>query len=197
MAKAATYPALLDNCLQISITALKRWGYLVSSQMKRGTLTWSTGEGERKEITGRIDIVADTDEPAYLELKYTCNGTPINYRVQLVSIPSNLGKGAVWFFICPHTGKRCRKLYLLGKKFLHREAFRNSMYEKQTFSKQWRTQHRVYSLAFSRDEILDEIEKPYFKTEYNGKPTKRYLKLLKQAERVRGLTEADFVKLFR
>ncbi|HXH19611.1 MAG TPA: hypothetical protein VNJ07_11065 [Chitinophagales bacterium] len=193
MAKAATYPALLDNCLQISITALKRWGYLSPSQFKRGTLTWSRGEGERKEITGRIDVLAHTDKPAYLELRYICSGTPISYRVQLVSIPSNLGKGAVWFFICPHTGKRCRKLYLIGEKFLHRAASRNAMYEKQTFSKRWRKEKKTLDTVFSRSEILDEIEKPYFKTEYNGNPTKRFQKLLHRAMRFQSLSLADIL----
>ncbi len=105
----------------------------------------------------------------------------------LVSIPSNLGKGKVWYFVCPHTNKRCRKLYLISGYFLHREAFNGCMYESQTKSKKWREMERVYGSYFKSDECYEELHKKHFKKFYNGKPTKRYLKLMQkisQSERI-------------
>lgn len=190
MPKFPTYPTLYDECLQVSISFLRKHEYLTPSQWKSGTIIWSRGEGENKRVTAQTNISVNThSESPYLELDYKHNGTPINYRVQLVSVPSNLRKGVVWFFICPHTGKRCRKLYLIGDRFLHREAYRG-MYSRQTRSKRW----LQLETFFAGDVVLTEMEKPYFKTEYNGKPTKRYIRLLKKAEQVR---QIPLTELFR
>lgn len=190
MSKSPTYPTLYDECLQISISFLRKHEYLNPSQWKSGTITWSIGEGENKQVTAQINISVNThSESPYLELNYNYRGKPVNYRVQLVSVPSNLRKGKIWFFICPDTGKRCRKLYFSGGRFLHREAFRG-MYSRQTRSKRWLR----FETFFAGDVVLTEMQKPYFKTEYNGKPTKRYIRLLKKAEQVRQIL---LTELFR
>jgi len=78
-------------------------------------------EGEYKQITGSISIAVDTfSESPCLELDYKLDGKPINYKVDLVNVPSNIGKGVVWFFVCPMTGKKCRKLYLVDTYFTSR-----------------------------------------------------------------------------
>lgn len=43
--------------------------------------------------------------------------------VSLCSEPSNLGKGQVWYFLCPYTGRKCRTLFLNGKVIASRYAF--------------------------------------------------------------------------
>jgi len=40
--------------------------------------------------------------------------------------------------------------------------------------------NRVYGSYFELDNLYEELYSKHFKTHYNGKPTKRYLKLLKQ-----------------
>ena len=121
MPKPHTFPTLYNEALQIHISKLKGWGYLDPEQIKSGTLNWSRNGNP----TGSISIQVNThSEQPYLELDYKYRDeAPINYRVQLVSALSNLGKGVVWYFVCPHTKKRCRKLYSIGGYFLHREAF--------------------------------------------------------------------------
>lgn len=58
----------------------------------------------------------------------------VEYKIYLSSKPSNLEKGNVWYFICPATHKFCRKLYDVGRYFVHREDLPNAYYEKQTLS---------------------------------------------------------------
>ena len=70
----------------------------------------------------------------YIELDYNYRDKPQNYKVNLVRVPSNLGKDFVWYFHCPKTNKRCRKLYSVNGMFLHREAYKGCMYETQTYS---------------------------------------------------------------
>ena len=179
MGRTSTFPDLFDECQTIEIGKLAEWGYLQPGQIKNGTITWSRNGNK----TGCIDIGINTqcDSP-YLILDYKFREIPINYRVQLVSIPSNLGKGKVWYFLCPLIGKRCRKLYRLGAKFLHREAHPFAFYESQTYSHNNRNLLRLFDKKFGSEKAYDQIYSKHFKTHYAGKPTKRYKKLLRQIE---------------
>jgi hypothetical protein len=158
MPKLPTFPTLYDECWQISISYLTKWGYLKPGQGKSATITWSRGEGEHKEIRAQIRIVVSMDGPSpYLELNYRCNGNPIKYRVPIVSVPSNLGKGLIWFFLCPRSGKRCRKLYYVNSYFYHRSAFTRCMYEKQTLSDRSRKLIKHYEKVFGVDKAFELI----------------------------------------
>jgi hypothetical protein len=180
MPKPHTYPTLFDDVKTISITFLTKHGYLKPNQWRNGTITWSRNGNK----TGSISIGIYTNpENSYLELDYKCNEAPINYRVQLISAPSNLGKGVVWYFVCPHTGKRCRKLYLADTYFYHRSAFRGCMYEKQTQSKKSRYFDKTLGAYFRTDQLFEQLYKKHFKKQYAGKPTKKYLKLLEKARK--------------
>src|SRR5687768_1248105 len=133
--KFPTLPTLYDECKTVSISFLNKHGYLKPNQNQSGTITWSRNGNK----TGSISIRVTTQPLSpYLELDYKVNETPVNYQVQLVAAPSNLGKGFVWFFRCPRTEKRCRKLYLVQTYFYHRSAFRGCMYDIQTQSKKSR-----------------------------------------------------------
>lgn len=183
MPKPHTFPTLYDEVKTISISFLTKQGYLKPNQWQSGTITWSRNGNK----TGSISIEVNTQaESSYLELDYKCNETPINYRVQLISALSNLGKGFVWYFVCPHTGKRCRKLYLDNTYFYHRSAFRG-MYESQTQSKKYRELEKTLGVYFRADKIYEQIYKKHFKRQYAGKPTKKYLKLTRQIQRAESI----------
>ncbi len=179
MPKPYTDPTLFDNALQLSITKLKEWGYLNSNIIKSGIIKWSSNGIE----TGCISIKVNTiNQQAFIELNYNYFDEPQQHKILLVSVPSNLGKGVVWFFLCPRTNKRCRILYLIGASFLHREAFINCMYESQTHSKSNRLLKKTMQAYFKTDEAFEQLYKKHFKKTYKGKPTKRYLKLMQQIE---------------
>ncbi len=184
MAKPQTFPTLYDEMKTVSISFLTKYGYLKPNQWQSGTITW------RKNGTkpGSISIRVNTQpESPYLELDYKCNETLINYRVQLVSAPSNLGKGVVWYFVCPRTGKRCRKLYLADTYFYHRSAFRGCMYEKQTQSKKSRYLDKTLGVYFRTDQLFEQLYKKHFKKQYAGKPTKKYLRIMEQIQKAENI----------
>lgn len=186
MPKPHTLPTLYDECKTVSISFLSKHGYLKANQWQSGTITWSRNGSK----TGSISIRVNTQsESPYLEIDYKSNDTPINYQVPLVSIPSNIGKGVIWYFICPHTQKRCRKLYLVAGHFYHRSAFRGCMYDKQTQSHKNRWLCNQFDKLFNSEKAYEQIYSKHFKKQYNGKPTKRYLKLLKQANSGEGISE--------
>ena len=180
MPKPATFPTLYDDALQISISRLKEFGYIDIGLSKSGVLTWS----RRGEKTGSISIqsCSNSDSPS-VQLDYNFRDQPRKYKVQLVSVPSNLGRGETWYFLCPVTQKRCRILYSIDGYFLHREAFKGCYYESQTRSKKWREMEKIYGDAFDLDRLYEKLYQKYFKKTYAGKPTKRYLKLITRIQR--------------
>jgi hypothetical protein len=181
MGRYGNYPTTVEDCLTFRLKSLTENNslYLTSYGTRKGVTSWSTNGVVNSTIN--IEVIYSEYE-AYIIFDYRCNGEPKRYKVNLVSRVSNLGKGLIWFFICPSTGKLCRKLYLNSGYFLHRTAFKSMMYSKQLESKKFRNLSKVFGAYFIRDEVYSELYKKYFKTHYNGKPTKRYLKLKNQID---------------
>ena len=172
MPKPYTFPTLYNETLQISITKLKEWGYIKPNQFKSGTITWSQ-DGYQ---TGRISIIVNTcSNSPYIELNYTYQDEPRNYRVYLITVASNLNKGVIWYFRCPKTNKYCRKLYSIGGYFLHREAFKGCMYESQIQSKKYRALDKTFGAYFKIDQLYQQLHQKHFKSTYAGKPTKKFI----------------------
>lgn len=192
MPKFPTFPILFDECKTICISDLKRWGYLEPGQWKTGVVTWSRQGNKTGSISIGVNFFANAP---YLELDYTFDKTKeINYQIELTAITSNLTKGKVWYFICPYTGKRCRKLYLVDGYFYHRSAFRGCLYEKQTYSRSKRDSYRNFDLVFGVDIAYEKIYSKYFKASYAGKPTKQYLRLRKRIARAGRISEGDLLR---
>jgi hypothetical protein len=184
MPKPHTFPTLYDEALQIHISKLKGWGYLDPEKIKSGTLNWSRNGNP----TGSISIQVNThSKQPFIELDYKFRGEPRNYKVYFTSTPSNLNKGEIWYFICPQTKKRCRKLYSIGGYFLHREAFNGCMYETQTQSKKYRQLDKTLGAYFKSDNLYKELYKKNFKKSYKGKPTKRYLRIMEQIQKAKSI----------
>lgn len=184
MPKPHTFPTLYNEALQIDISKLKEWEYLNPGQIKSGTLTWSRNGNP----TGSISIRVNThSEQPYIELDYKYRDEPRNYKVYLTSTPSNLNRGKIWYFLCPQTKKRCRKLYSIGGYFLHREAFNGCMYETQTQSKKYRQLDKTLGAYFKIDNLYSELYKKNFKKYYAGKPTKRYLRIMEQIKKAESM----------
>ncbi|UPQ80730.1 hypothetical protein M0M57_07795 [Flavobacterium azooxidireducens] len=174
MGRYGNYPKTVEDCKVISISNLKKWNYFTCYGNKSGSINWSRN-GVRTSSIG-IEVTF-TDAQKFIILDYKTNDESIRYKVNIIAKPSNLGKGEVYYFLCPSTGKICRKLYFESGYFLHRTAFRNLMYERQIESKKNRELLKVLDASFIPDEVYGERYKPYFKTHYKGKPTKRYVRL--------------------
>jgi len=192
MAKFPTFPTLYDEALKISVTKLKEWGYLEPEQIKNGTISWSSNGNP----TGSISIRVNTcNEQSFIELDYKYRDEPRNYKIQLVSVPSNLGKGLIWYFLCPQTKKRCRKMYSIGGYFLHREAFQGCMYESQTHSKYYRSLDKTLKAYFRTDRLYEQLYKKHFKQTYAGKPTKKYLRIMEQIQKAESIEFSQIERL--
>lgn len=151
MPKEYTFPVLYDEVLQINIADLKKWGYLTPNRIQAGSINWK----RHGKVSSSVGLKSNTvvDDP-YVELSYSYSGQNRAYYVKFVHLPSNLGKGKIWYFLCPSTQKRCRKLYFIGGYFLHREAFSEGMYTCQTWSKNVREAIKEYWIFANIDERI-------------------------------------------
>lgn len=175
-----SYPTIFEDCKMISIANLRDWGYLYLYQIRSGTLRWAINS----QPTGSASIFVDMNPlRPFLQFDYWCDNIHISYRVVLSKIPSNLNKGHVWYFVCPKTGRLCRKLHLVGSYFYHRSAFKGCLYEKQTLSRSTRHLYKTFSTILHHERFYETITTPHFKKVYHGKLTKRYKQLLEKIER--------------
>lgn len=137
MGRYSTSPHLYDECLQLSTTMLKEYGYLNENQLHSGVISWTSIHSISK-ITIRVNTFKNI-----VTLDYSVRGAPKKYDIKLVTMNSNIGDGKIWFFICPFTNKRCRKLYLGSEYFAHRTAY-TGMYSGQTESKWYRKMSKLF-----------------------------------------------------
>ncbi|TXD47726.1 hypothetical protein [Polaribacter sp. IC073] len=166
--------------------------YFRPNKKTGGTINWTM----RGENSGSISIkVTISDENKYIDFDYSCNKQDYNYRIYLVSVKSNLNKGVILYFKCNFTGIRCRKLHLVNGRFQHRTAQKNGMYSTQTKSKKWRQIERGFGSYFDKDKIYAELYSKHFRQSYNGKPTKRYLKLINKLKEVDKVDPNDIERL--
>lgn len=175
MGRIPTFRETIDSTKQISISDLKKWGYL-DSPFKTGTLTWNVGGRQ----TGSMGISVINGDNTRLILDYKYGEEKRNYIIPIVFIPSNLSKGVTPYFLCPQTNKKARILYGVDGWFFHRSAFKRMYYESQKQSKQMRLLDKTLGLVFIVDEYYAELYSKGFKSTYKGKPTKRYLWLSKK-----------------
>ena len=90
---------------------------------------------------------------------------------------------------------RCRKMYLIDSYFLHREAFNGCMYECQTLSKKSRQLDKTLGAYLRKEQLYEQIYKKNFKRTYAGKPTKKYLRLMKQIQQAESLSSLKILSL--
>ncbi|MBA4851525.1 hypothetical protein [Emticicia sp. BO119] len=183
---------LYDEVNTISISSLIKSGNLQPNKNTSGTIFWNRYAQKASSVSFILNTYLNNP---YLELNYLNNGKPIHYRVKLIFLKSNIGRGIVWYFICPKTGKRCRKLYGINAYFLHRSAFEGCMYKKQAQSKKDREFDKIFGDSFQANQLLDQIYKKNLKKTYKGRPTKKYLKLLNQLEFINNFSADKYEKL--
>jgi hypothetical protein len=178
MGKYPTYPLLIDEALCISITDLKSLGYF-KTKFKTGLINWRRGGKITATVSVSVNLI---DVERLMIISYSKNGVNQEYKVTLLPTTSNLGFGVIWYFLCPIVKKRCRKLFLLGDYFVNMNYMKSPMYECQTYSKSYRSLKKSFDIMFSKEQAYEEINSKHFKKFYNGKPTKRYLRLLRKIE---------------
>jgi len=171
MARQPTFPTLFDEVNILSLKFLKQHGYLDREKPRRGEITWTSRNTERKSSIG-IQSILTKGNRLLIELDYSYQKQPRNYCVSIEYLPSNLGVGEIEYFICPKTKVRCRKLHCINGWFYHRTAFSGCYYDSQTVCKKLRTYTVALNLNRDIGELYAKRYQKYRKTHYRGKKTK-------------------------
>lgn len=143
-----------------------------------GTMTWRSIYGERS-ISFQVFIGSSR---RYLRLSYKVAGSPMEYDIELITMPCHYGGIRHWF-ICPASrgGVPCRRrvgvLYAAGPYFACRKCH-DLAYQSQ----QEKRSHvfGIYGLFLQRSDELDARERKIRVKFWKGHPTKRYTKFLKK-----------------
>ena len=192
LANCPSYPTIIDHLKQLDISLLRK--KLIPGNIQSGIFTWYQ-DGDKVAAIGYTVEMAG--EVPHLELSYTYNGRNIKARIRLESLPSNLGKGTVWYFLCPVSSLRCRKLYLFNGYWVHRQAIRGGMYQQQTKSHQWRRLHQIMDRYDRARCAADEADKENFRSQYAGRATRRFKRLMKAIERIENDPGMDLASLWK
>lgn len=160
--------ATIDDYLTLSVADLKRMGFLKPDALVRGNIRFTVGNKER----AAVGAATDTRGVPVFKLAYLYNGEPIDTTIYLRWKRSNLNPNSTngyYYFVCPVTGKMCRKLYIVNGRFVSRQAF-NPMYKQQTYS-----HRRRNDVLFAYLDAIDETDKiaraKYRRETYRGNPT--------------------------
>lgn len=170
------------ECKRIELTYLIKNGYIKKGCKTKGQLSWSSNDRDMGDIG--IEC-AYLENEKYIRLIYTTTNrdnvkTNYDYKVDLIGLPSNLGKGEILYMMCPSgNGQRCRKLYMAygTEKWYSRQYFLSRgvriYYPSQARS--------INDYVFNRrDVIKKEIAKIWsknFHAYHKGRKTKTLLKL--------------------
>lgn len=190
----ASFPVVLDWVPQLKISSLRKWGYFKEESCSDITISWTSDWSFDKQA---IRVIVDTrsDDPhirlIYKNTNSQMETSNMNYRVDLVQLPSNLGKGSIWYFRCPITDLLCRKMFSIGKYFGHREAFPEACYFSQTLSRKGRYLNSQYDKLQRREKGFDIVYGKGFTPYYNGVPTKKYIEVSRWIKEGEGISEAD------
>lgn len=110
MGRHSTGAITTGEAMRLELSFLLKKGFIQKGKHQFGTLSWSNDSSISFES-------CYTDEEAYIKLKYSSTNnytnevSKHNYKINLTSLHSNLGKGHVLYFICPQSGRFCRILY--------------------------------------------------------------------------------------
>ncbi|KQT20270.1 hypothetical protein ASG31_17735 [Chryseobacterium sp. Leaf404] len=173
MPRIKQYLDYVEDLRSLSIKDIKRY-LKANTHSDNGVLSYYRG-GERTGSIGIESQIFNNEGIIILSYKYR-QELNIRYEIQLISKPSNLGKGIVWYFVCPKTEKICRTLHLKDGYYYHRSAFSELYYENQVLSKNWRKVQKAMEIELS-EKVFEEYYKKHRKKTYRGIPTKEESKL--------------------
>ncbi len=125
MGRSPTFPPLIDELRNLSITTFKRHG-LLQEAYRRATIEWSR-RGRPNGSMGVTVWLNEQEGKGKVRFSYEIKAEQYFYDVGLEAVPCNLGGGQRWYFICSQTGKRCTKLHFANEYFQHRSGIPGAM----------------------------------------------------------------------
>lgn len=169
----------VEGARSISISFLKRHGYLNKGEHWQGTSTWSM----HGEVIARVGHTVNADNNS-IRFEYTFTNEEDetkkhqDYSVPIVSTPCHFG-GVRYWFLCPKCFKRVGTLYLAGKYIFACRDCWNLTYESRNLGGAAKRLGVVKSCV-EIDKMREQMRTPY----YRGEFTKRHRRIIKAERRL-------------
>lgn len=171
MGRPYTGTATVYSSPRLELARLQKAGYFTKGAEVRGSWSWTNGDA--------VNITTKWEgAEVFMELRYTWTHPhtgqveDMEQRIDMVSVPSNLGRGHVLYFRCPRTFRPCRIIY--------------RAYHARDFRSRWGFSYRLYYPAqvcgklnrwnetyWSAERALEGTKGKRKPGTYKGKPTKR------------------------
>ena len=192
----------VEGCRSVSISFLRKHGYLSEPCSMSGSIVWKNYYGEE---TSSIGIVVSTlDDDNYVRFQYTSTDrntkekTKYDYKVQLTTTPCNFG-GVRYWFICPlsrngvYCGRRVAKLYKApGANYFGCRHCYDLSYESRNESRLGRIGQLGYLLKAERQ--IEELSSRVKRSFYAGRPTRKYRRLIRMQNRLNAYLDSPAVR---
>lgn len=169
MGRYSTGAIATGEAQRIELSYLIKQGFISKEGIRAGSLSWNNGNS--------ISFFSKlTEGEQYIRLTY-CNQShtgekhDLDYKIQLTSIPSNLGRGKILYFICPFTGRKARILYKCygSLYFKSRRAYQSRIFYSSQISSKNNLHNERY---FSLEREIEKLQPLISKKHYQGKVTK-------------------------
>lgn len=161
-----------DRLPYLSVVYLNQQGVIQDNL--RSTLTTERGG----YISSRVQIDVSIGFDPFMRISFDINGDTKRQIIPLVKTNCHFG-GFRWWFKCPLCNKRVGKLFLYGAVYGCRHCY-DLTYRSRMLSS--RSPPSRLKLSYLRNERAKELITGLRSTTYKGKPTKRYLKILRLTE---------------
>jgi len=168
---------------RLDLRVMLRNGQLQKGKHLKGTIEWTNGSS----ITFESKY---TENEIYFRVAYTITSnrtgeaTDYDYKIDLVTIPSNLGKGEILYLVCPESNRRARVLFMAygHHKYIHRDLYLDNYGERLYYNSQSSSKGDYHNtMYFNYERKVKDLENRLFakhrKLFYKGKPTKDHQKL--------------------
>ena len=165
----------------LEVGHLRRNRIIVQGQTVKASFRWGSGEvldieitWTREEPTLSLSFL-DTDRESWTQ------------RIAMRTAQSPL-QGTLLYFVCPRSGKTCRKLYraYYSRGFFHREAFTYRLYYPQQGSSKMSLPDRQLQAV---ERKLSRLKAKRRTSTYLGQPTRRAVRIAQLQEEALRLEE--------
>ena len=169
MGRSTTGSITVNEAMRLDINYLRKKSVIVPGQAREGVMKWTNGAS--------VHLLSHLmNEDFYIRLKYrytSYDGEVKNYdyKIYLTTVPSNLGIGEIYYFICPVDYCRCRILYncYYSGIWKSRTAYHNRIY----YPSQESSKYSYYNDRYwATNKQLDELYPQVVKTHYRGNKTR-------------------------
>jgi len=167
MGRYSTGSVTTSEAIRIELSYLLKHGYIKKGQIIYATLNWTNGSNISIQSNFTVDC-------PYIRLIYNntnyCTGevTEHDYKIYFTSIPSNLGKGEVVYFLCPDTFHMCRILYKCygSPIWKSRYAYLHRIYYQSQISSKL---HYYIDRYWETERQLEQLYSRVVKSHYKGR----------------------------